>query len=78
MLFFRSEERAREWCRERDVEPRPIVSMDQLWSLSVHWYGNRLSPESRRPGPDEMRRIFAGIGLTGSFWDPEADVFGGR
>lgn len=46
--------------------------MRQLWELSVHWFGNRLSPEARRPSPVEMRQLFASIGLEGPFWDPEA------
>lgn len=75
MLFFRSEEHVRDWCRERAVEPNPIVSMPQLWMLAERWYGTRLTPAARRPGPPEMRRIFADIGLTGSFWDPQADRF---
>jgi hypothetical protein len=49
--------------------------MDQLWSLAVTWYATRLEPDSRRPGPDEMRAIFARLGLHGNFWDPEADAF---
>jgi hypothetical protein len=35
-----------------------------------------LQPDSRRPQPDEMRRIFAGLGLNGDFWDPQTDSFG--
>jgi len=50
--------------------------MPQLWALAVAWYAGRLSPDARRPGPAEMRRIFARIGLGDPFWDPEADVFG--
>jgi hypothetical protein len=76
MLFFRSEERIKEWCRARDVPPRPIVRMSQLWALAVTWYANRLEADARRPGPDEMRRIFAGLGLDDPFWDPQADRFG--
>jgi hypothetical protein len=76
MLFFRSEERVNEWCRDRGVPRRPILDLAQLWKLAVAWYDNRLSPDARRPGPDEMRRIFGGIGLTGPFWDPESDEFG--
>jgi hypothetical protein len=76
MLFFRSEERVREWCSERRLPVRPIVALDQLWKLSVAWYDNRLSPDARRPQPDEIRGIFAGIGLTGPFWDPQSDQFG--
>ena len=54
---------------------RPVVRMDQLWQLAVTWYGTRLEPVSRRPGPDEMRQIFDGLGLHGEFWDPRADPF---
>jgi hypothetical protein len=75
MLFFRSEENVRRWCTARDVPVRPLVTIPQLWSLATTWYGTRLQPDSRRPGPDEMRAIFAGLGLTGDFWDPTADRF---
>jgi hypothetical protein len=51
------------------------VTIDQLWSMATTWYSSRLDAESRRPGPDEMRTIFAGLGLTGPFWDPTADDF---
>lgn len=76
MLFFRSEERVAEWCRAQGVPQRPLVTLDQLWRLAVAWYANRLSPHARRPGPAEMREIFAGIGLEGPFWDPQSDEFG--
>lgn len=76
MLFFRSEERVKEWCRDKGVPLRPTLSLDQLWRLAVAWYDNRLTPDARRPQPDEMRRIFAGIGLEGPFWDPQSDQFG--
>ena len=78
MLFFRSEELVRDWCRDRGVAPRPIVSIPQLWGLAHHWYATRLSPSARRPGPDEMRRIFAELGLRDAFWDPQGDRFGGQ
>jgi hypothetical protein len=75
MLFFRGEEQVEAWCRDNAVTKRPLVTLDQLWRLSVAWYATRLSPDARRPGPDEMRRIFAQIGLEGPFWDPESDQF---
>ena len=78
MLFFRSEERIREWCSAGDHPVRPLVKMHQLWELAREWYWTRLQPESRRPQSDEMRRIFNRIGLVGEFWDPQSDVFGGR
>jgi hypothetical protein len=76
MLFFRSEELVNAWCQRRGIEPRPVVTMAQLWELAVEWYASRLSPEARRPGPNEMRRILARIGLNDPFWDPQADIFG--
>lgn len=75
MLFFRSEERVRGWCEAVGVPVRPLVSIDQLWGLAQSWYATRLEPTSRRPRPAEMRAIFTGLGLTGPFWDPEADSF---
>lgn len=76
MLFFRSEERAREWCDARRTPLRPLVTIDQLWAMATTWYASRLEPDSRRPQPGEMRGIFARIGLEGDFWDPKADTFG--
>jgi len=42
--------------------------MAQLWELSVAWYANRISEESRRPMGDEVREIFERVGLRGPFW----------
>ncbi len=75
MLFFRSEERVREWCGDRGYPVRPLVTMGQLWVLATTWYSTRLQVESRRPPPSEMIEIFAGLGLEGDFWDPSADSF---
>jgi Alkylmercury lyase len=76
MLFFRSEERVNEWCWAHGVPRRPIVTLSQLWQLAVAWYDNRMSPDARRPQPEEVRQIFAGIGLEGPFWNPQSDEFG--
>lgn len=73
MLLFRSEDTVQQWCAARDLPVRPIINLDQLWHLAVTWYANRLTIDSRRPGPDEMVEIFASIGLEGPFWDPSAD-----
>jgi hypothetical protein len=76
MLFFRSEELAREWCKAHGSPLRPLVRIDQLWTLATTWYSTRLQENSRRPQPEEMRLIFTGLGLEGDFWDPQADSFG--
>jgi hypothetical protein len=73
MLLFRSEETVAAWCQERGIPMRPLINLQQLWVLAVTWYGNRLTVDSRRPGPDEMVSIFAQVGLEGSFWDPRSD-----
>ena len=75
MLFFRDEEHVELWCAAQAVPVRPLVTLQQLWQLSLAWYSNRLTPDARRPGPTEMRRIFADLGLVGPFWDPESDAF---
>jgi hypothetical protein len=76
MLFFRSEERVRQWCTAGGYPMRPLVRMDQLWALATTWYSTRLQQDSRRPQPEEMRAIFARLGLEGEFWDPRSDTFG--
>lgn len=73
MLLFRSEDTVNRWCESRKIPRRPLINLEQLWQLALHWYANRLTAESRRPGIDEMVSIFASIGLTGPFWDPKAD-----
>ena len=75
MLFFRSEEHVRRWCKEHGYPTRPVVRIEQLWRLATTWYSTRLQENSRRPQPGEMREIFAGLGLEGDFWDPKADRF---
>jgi hypothetical protein len=72
MLLFRSEETVEAWCAERNLPVRPMVTLEQLWMMAQEWYGNRLTEDSRRPGPDEIVQIFGRIGLTDPFWDPKA------
>jgi hypothetical protein len=52
MLLFRSEESVLGWCRARGLPVRPLLNLQQLWYLAETWYGNRLTVDSRRPGPD--------------------------
>ena len=69
MLLFRSEEHVERWCQARGLPRRPLVTLNQLWTLATTWYKNRLTEESRRPGPEEMRRIFEDLELRGPFWE---------
>jgi hypothetical protein len=73
MLLFRSEESVNRWCEAHRVSRRPLIDLQQLWQLALHWYANRLTVESRRPAADDMVSIFASIGLTVPFWDPKSD-----
>jgi hypothetical protein len=61
MLFFRSEERVRQWCGAHGYPMRPLVTMDQLWTLATTWYSTRLHENSRRPQADEMRSTDAQV-----------------
>ncbi len=69
MLLFRSEEHVDRWCAGRGLPRRPSVTLAQLWELARAWYASRLTPEARRPMGDEVRAIFAGLGLSGEFWE---------
>lgn len=73
MLLFRSEESVQGWCKANGIPARPLITLEQLWALATTWYANRLTVDSRRPGPEEMVGIFARLGLEGPFWDPKAD-----
>jgi hypothetical protein len=76
MLFFRSEEQVRAWCAERGYPVRPLATIDQLWGMATAFYGTRLQENARRPQPQEIRGIFASLGLDDEFWDPLSDSFG--
>ena len=75
MLFFRSEDALDEWCAARQHPRRPTATLPQLWQMAVAWYSNRLSVDAHRPDSNEIRQIFARIGLTNTFWDSQADRF---
>ena len=76
MLFFRSEDEVQKWCADRGSPIQAVATMEQLWEMAATWYATRLKRESHRPHPDEIRGIFADIGLTGALWDPQTDAFG--
>ena len=73
------------YARAAEVSRRCLTSTSRVISSSVTrarrlrltaWYSTRLQEHARRPQPEEMRQIFARLGLDGDFWDPGADSFG--
>jgi hypothetical protein len=68
MLLFRSEEHVERWAEARGTQVGGLLTPDQSWRLARAWFHDRLSPDWRRRTPDESRRIFDDIGLTGAFW----------
>jgi len=54
----------------RRVPRGALMTLAQAWDLSRKWYGNRLSPDFRRPTRDEACAIFESVSLTGDFWRP--------
>ena len=46
-----------------------MLDVDTAWALSQVWFGvPRNHPDWRRFTPDEIREIFARLGLIGEFW----------
>jgi hypothetical protein len=69
MLFFRSEEHARNWCDQWKLHLGAIMTMEQGWELAKAWYmPDRRNPDWRRYTPGEAQEIFRNIGLTSPFW----------
>ncbi len=69
MLLFRSEEHVERWCQTWRLPRGEVFSLEQQWGLAQAWYHDRLEPDWRRKTPDEVRTVFAGLGLTSGFWD---------
>ncbi len=76
MLFFRSEEAVRQWCGDGGHPVRPLVGMEQLWTLAEAWYSKRLDPDYRRPKPAEVIEMLHRLGFLGEFWDPTSKALG--
>lgn len=44
------------------------MSPEQCWELARGWYGDKLSPDWRRPTADDAQALLTRIGLTDPFW----------
>jgi len=67
-VLFRSEEAIEEWCARNGSPHGEVLTLDQVWALSVRWYRDRMSPSYRGRTLEEVEAIFCGLGLTAPFW----------
>lgn len=68
MLFFRGENDVTEWKRARSVTTGEIISLEQLWTLSQAWYGNRLDKNFHGRSLNAAQDIFRAVGFSSAFW----------
>jgi hypothetical protein len=68
MQLFRSEEHVERWLDQRGYGRGELLSLEQVWGLADAWYREKLSPDWRRPTPEEAEEVFSTLGLTGAFW----------
>ena len=47
MLLFRSEEAVDRWCAATGEPRGETLPLQQVWTLSRAWYGDRMSPGFR-------------------------------
>ena len=68
MLLFRSEEWIDKWCKRKDLERGEVLSVVQVWELSILWYQDRLSLAYHGRTIEQVADIFKQAGLTSKFW----------
>jgi hypothetical protein len=68
MLFFQSEETLDEWLIPHKAQRGAVLSIPQLWELSLRWYEDRMSAEYRGRTIEQAQKIFEAVGLTSEFW----------
>jgi Alkylmercury lyase len=72
MLLFRSEEEVDAWCAATGEARGEVVPLAGVWALAQAWYGDRMDPAFRGRTAGQARAIFAGVGLTSTFWQADA------
>ncbi len=68
MLSFRSEAEVGAWCERRGIARGAVLTLHQMWELSVVWYAGRTDPTWRGRSPEEAEALFRSVGLEGAFW----------
>jgi hypothetical protein len=71
ILPFRGQAEIDDWCARHRFARGAVVALPVLNELARAWYGDWLTAWRRRSA-DEARALFARLGLTGPFWDPDA------
>jgi hypothetical protein len=57
------------WAADAGEPVGAVVDLATMWRLGTVWYADRLHDDHRRRTPREATAVFAGLGLTGPFWD---------
>ncbi len=61
------------WCRAQHTPRGEVLTLEQVWALSQHWYADRMRPEFRGHSLAGARAIFAQVGLRSAFWQAPLD-----
>ena len=56
------------WCAATGEPRGEVLTLAQVWSLSLAWYGDRLAPAFRGRTAAQATDLFARLGLTSAFW----------
>ena len=67
MLLFRSEEWIELWCQRNNLERGEVLSVAQVWELSILWYQDRLFLDYHGRTIERAEEIFKQAGLTSEF-----------
>lgn len=68
MLLFRSEEEIDRWCAAAGEPRGEVVPLQQLWEISLTWYGTRMNPDFRGRAVEQAVEVFNQAGLISDFW----------
>ena len=65
---FASQEDLDAWLERIGEPPGDAVSLEQLWRLSLSWYGDRLDDDWSPQTTEQRQAQLESNGFTGPFW----------
>jgi hypothetical protein len=68
MVFFSSKDHLAEWMRSGSVNRGEALTVDQMLTLSVPIYKDKMSLDYTRPSREQTIAHFQSLGLTSDFW----------